>query len=145
MPDKFFLDTNVIVYSFDASAPEKRQRARELIAEALSSGRGIISTQVVQEFLNVAIGKFDVPLVLEDSRKFLLRVLSPLCQVYPDVSLYEQALGIKFSTGYSFYDSLVIAGAESAACSLLYSEDMQDGHEIRGLRIVNPFAEKDRP
>jgi len=71
--------------------------------------------------------------------------LSPLCQVYPDVSLYEEALSIKFSMGYSFYDSLVIAGAESAACSLLYSEDMQDGQQIRSLRIVNPFAEKNRP
>ena len=58
MKDRFFLDTNIIVYSFDSNAVEKQKKARELIAESLSSGNGIISVQVVQEFLNVATKKF---------------------------------------------------------------------------------------
>ena len=56
-----FLDTNVFVYTFDARAPEKQQRARELVRSALETGKGAISWQVAQEFLNVALRKFEEP------------------------------------------------------------------------------------
>jgi predicted nucleic acid-binding protein len=62
MSAKYFLDTNVFVYSFDASQHSKQEVALALIGDALQSGLGIISTQVIQEFLNVATRKFDVSL-----------------------------------------------------------------------------------
>jgi predicted nucleic acid-binding protein len=60
----FFLDTNILVHSFDHTAPYKQQIARQLIQDALSTQRGIISTQVLQEFLDVARRRFVRPMVL---------------------------------------------------------------------------------
>jgi len=140
MSAEFFLDTNVIVYSFDSGASEKSTIAFRLIRNALQTGEGIISTQVVQEFLNVATRKFSVPMKPEDAKQFLLKVLNPLCQVYADLPLFESCLELQAETGYSFYDSLILAGAIRAGCSTVYSEDLQAGQTVRGVRIVNPFA-----
>lgn len=140
MSAKHFLDTNVFVYSFDQSQPVKRERALALIADALQTGDGLISTQVIQEFLNVATRKFAVPLKVEDCKAYLVKVLHPLCQVYPDLALYETGLDIQQETGYSFYDSLILAGALRGGCAILYSEDLQAGQQVRGLQIVNPFT-----
>jgi predicted nucleic acid-binding protein len=99
----------------------------------------LISSKVVQEFLYVATRKFKVPLDPEDCRVYLLKVLNPICQVYPDLDLYQSALNILRETGYSFYDSLILAGALRGGCSVLYSEDLQAGQIVGGVKIVNPF------
>ena len=62
MSGKYFLDTNIFVYSFDSSAPAKRERALGLIREAVATGAGVMSYQVVQEFFNVALGRFSRPM-----------------------------------------------------------------------------------
>jgi predicted nucleic acid-binding protein len=139
MNDKYFLDTNLIVYSFDTNQPGKRERALALISDGLQSGQGVISTQVIQEFLNVATRKFATPLTAEDCKIYLKKVLGPLCKVYPNPSLYEICLDLQVETGYSFYDALILAGAFQGDCKILYSEDFQAGQWIRGLKIVNPF------
>jgi predicted nucleic acid-binding protein len=139
MSAKYFLDTNILVYSFDADHPAKRERALGLIGEALQSGLGIISTQVIQEFLNVATRKFAAPLKPEDGKAYLKMVLAPLCKVVPDQALYESSLDLQQETHYSFYDALILAGALRGGCEILYSEDLQAGQQIRGLRIINPF------
>jgi predicted nucleic acid-binding protein len=141
MSAKYFLDTNIFVYSFDEGQPGKKARALELIGAALINGQGIISTQVIQEFLNVATRKFAEPLQIEDSKVYLRKVLAPLCEVYPDPGLYEACLDIQRETGYSFYDSLILAGALRGGCEILYSEDFQSGQQLGNLRIVNPFTE----
>jgi predicted nucleic acid-binding protein len=142
MSGRYFLDTNVLVYSFDSSQPVKKERANELIMDALHSGLGVISTQVVQEFLNVATRKFAVPLKLEDSKLYLKMVLGPLCKVFADQDLYENSLELQYATGYSFYDALILAGALRAGCEILYSEDLQSGRQIGGVKIVNPFMDE---
>jgi predicted nucleic acid-binding protein len=136
-----FLDTNVLVYCFDSSAPKKQQRARELVEDALRDGSAVISTQVVQEFLNLATRRFACSFTGDDLRAYFDSVLAPLCSVYPDAALFRLALEVRDETGYSFYDSLIVAGALRAVCTRLYSEDLQDGREIRGLRIENPFQD----
>lgn len=139
MNDKFFIDTNVFVYSFDERQPEKKERSRALIQEGLRTGMGIISTQVIQEFLNVATQKFSVPLSFEHSKVYIRQVMNPLCQVYADLALYESCLELKAETGYSFYDSLILAAALRGDCDVLYSEDLQDGQEVRSVKIINPY------
>ncbi|MCZ7673412.1 MAG: hypothetical protein M5U34_42995 [Chloroflexi bacterium] len=67
-------------------------------------------------------------------------MLIPLCQQYPSGSFYERALLVKAETGYSFYDTLVVTAAIESGCSILLSEDMQDGRIIQGLTIINPFV-----
>ena len=139
MRDKYFIDTNVLVYSFDDGKPLKKERSVALIQGALETGMGIISTQVIQEFLNVAIQKFAVPMKIDDSKAYLRLVLNPLCQVYPNLSLYENCLDLQAETRYSFYDSLILAAAIQGGCDILYSDDLHEGQEIRGVKIVNPY------
>jgi predicted nucleic acid-binding protein len=140
MSVKFFLDTNIVVYTFDDGAPTKQRRAQELVEQALRTHEGVVSTQVVQEFLNVATVKFTTPLTFSDAQQYLHDVLAPLCTVYPSIDLFRQGLILQQETRYSFYDSLIIVGALQAGCDTLYSEDLQHGQQIRGLQILNPFA-----
>ncbi|OGN97574.1 MAG: twitching motility protein PilT [Chloroflexi bacterium RBG_13_50_21] len=139
MNGKYFIDTNVFIYSFDIDQPAKQERSSELIQVGLGTGFGIISTQVIQEFLNVATRKFAIPMKPEDSKAYLRLVMNPLCQVYPDLSLYEAGLDLQFETGYSFFDSLILAAAIQGGCNFLFTEDMQDGQEIHSVTIKNPY------
>ena len=141
MNDKFFLDTNILVYTFDDEDLGKRDRARALVAEALSGSRGIVSYQVIQEFLNAALRKFAKPLTAADAERYLTVVLEPLCAVFAGFDLYHQAIDIAERWKYSFFDSLIIASALQAGCTVLYSEDLQHGRKIGGLRILDPFVE----
>jgi len=135
-----FLDTNVFVYTFDARAPEKQQRARELVRSALETGKGAISWQVAQEFLNVALRKFEEPLTPGEAADYLDQVLTPLWKVSPSPELTHEALSIQRQTQFGFYDSLIVAAAVRSGAAILYSEDLQHGRTIGGTRIVNPFA-----
>jgi predicted nucleic acid-binding protein len=141
MNDKFFLDTNILVYTFDDGDPGKRDRARALVTEALAESSGAISYQVIQEFLNAALRKFSKPLTAADAERYLTVVLEPLCTVFASIDLFRQALDISGRWKYTFYDSLIIASALQAGCSVLYSEDLQHGQKIGNLRILNPFVE----
>ncbi len=139
MNGKFFLDTNIIIYSFDIESPTKRARALGLIEEALKSGTGIISYQVIQEFLNVALTKFASPLKLAEAQVFLSMVLRPLCLVTSSIDLFDAALIIKDRYRYGFYDALIIAASIQGGCKLLYSEDLQHLQQVEGVTISNPF------
>ena len=140
MSDKYFLDTNIFIYSFDVQYPGKRDRARTLIKTALQDGRGCISYQVVQEFLNVATRKFVVPLSTADASGYLTTVLEPLCETFGTVHLYREALETMERWRYSFHDSLIIASAMASDCRILYTEDLQHGQKIGNLGIINPFV-----
>lgn len=139
LPGLFFLDTNLFVYSFDASAPAKQQIARQWIEDALRTQRGVISTQIVQEFLNVSLRKFARPMNISESREYIRIVLSPLCQHYPSIVFYDHALLVQQQTGFSFYDSLVVTAAVETGCRTLLSEDLQNGRVVEGITIRNPF------
>ena len=80
MRDKYFIDTNIFVYSFDKSNPQKNDISQNLISEALTKSEGIISYQVIQEFMNVALRKFKIPFKTNDCQKYLTVVLEPLCE-----------------------------------------------------------------
>lgn len=140
MPDRYFLDTNILVYTFDDREVGKKTAARELVSTALADGLGLISYQVVQEFLNVATQKFSRPLDASEARRFLDQVLAPLCEVFASITLYRRALEVRDRWRYGLHDSLIIAAALEAECSTLLSEDLQHGQQIERLVIVNPFA-----
>lgn len=136
MKGKFFLDTNIFVYSFH-DAP-KKEIALELIRQA-HLRNGCISTQVIQEFLNVALKKFEKPAKYDDLLVYLKKILFPICEAFPSERLYADALDISERWKYSFHDSLIIASALESKCDILYSEDFQSEQRIRELTIVNPF------
>jgi predicted nucleic acid-binding protein len=140
MSGKFFLDTNILVYSFDRGASSKQNKAIELIEEALQSGLGVISYQVVQEFLNVALTKFAVPLSTAEAQGYLISVLRPLCRVTSSISLTDSAIRLHERYKFSFYDTLIIASAIEADCKVLYSEDLSHRMKLEGLEIIDPFV-----
>ncbi len=132
-----FLDTNVFVYLFDETAPDKRQRAERLVRRSLEEGSGCISYQVVQETLNVVTRKLGARPA--SARLLLDDVLAPLWRVNPTRSLYARGLRVHAQFGFSFYDSLIVAAALEAGCARLYSEDLQHGQRVDQLTIQNPF------
>jgi predicted nucleic acid-binding protein len=144
-PGRFFIDTNVFVYTFDDTATVRREKARALVEMGLTTGLGTVSYQVVQEFMNVATSKFAVPFTPADARLYLERVFAPMWRVSPSASLYAQALDIQSSSGYGFCDSLIVASALAAGCGTLYSEDLQHGRRFGALTVVDPFEAAEKP
>jgi predicted nucleic acid-binding protein len=139
MNDRFFLDTNVFVYSFDHSALQKRDRARDLIRRAISTGKGIVSYQVAQEFFNVALRRFAQPLSPAEAEHYLSITLRPLLSVHSSVSLYGEALRLAARHRLPWYDSLIVASALEGGCGVLYSEEFQHGQEFGEMKVENPF------
>src|ERR1700679_417186 len=95
MSDRFFLDTNIFVYSFDQSAIAKARRAAHLIREALTTQKGVVSYQVVQEFFHVALKKFAQPMQPADAEQYLIAVFRPLLAVHSSQALYADALSLR--------------------------------------------------
>jgi predicted nucleic acid-binding protein len=140
MNGRFFLDTNIFAYAFDPSAPAKAKKALALIRQALDTGQGIISYQVAQEFLNVALRRFQQPLSIAECEQYFLTVLKPLLAIHSSPALYLEGLRITGRYRFGWYDSLILASALEGKCATLYSEDLRSGQEIEGVRIQNPFA-----
>jgi len=140
MSARFFLDTNIFVYSFDASSPKKAARARQLIRNAIETGGGIVSYQVVQEFFNVALRRFAKPMSSLDAEQYLSTTFRPLLSVHSSHALYGEALRIGARYQLPWYDSLIVAAAIEGQCGVLFSEDFQDGQEIGSVRLSNPFV-----
>lgn len=136
---KTFLDTNIFVYCLDHSAKQKRGLSLALVESALQTGNGIISTQVIKEFLSVSTKKFVKTFQKNDLEDYLTQVLLPLCDVYPSPELFKKAIHLQSSLRYSFYDSLILATAIESGCKTLFTEDMQHGQKIETLTIQNPF------
>jgi predicted nucleic acid-binding protein len=139
MSAEFFIDTNVFIYHLDATDRRKHKVAEQIVRDALATGNGCISSQVVQECLNVALRKAAVSLSVEQARAYLDAVLMPLMQVTASEALYHRALDVQSRWRFSFYDSLIVAGAMAAGCRTLLSEDLQHGQKLEQLTIVDPF------
>jgi predicted nucleic acid-binding protein len=138
-PDWFFLDTNIFVYSVTNDDPVKAHTATELLRKALATHRGVVSYQVVQEFFNLALKRFEVRMNHVDRDEYLEHVFRPMLKVHSSMSLYSEALRLHSLNKISWYDSLIICAAREAECGILYSEDLQHGQRFGSLRVVNPF------
>ncbi|MBA4349340.1 MAG: DNA-binding protein [Thermodesulfovibrio sp.] len=134
MPDKIFVDTNVLVY-FISAEEDRKVKARGVIF----SGKDVyISSQVMSEFISVCFSKS--LLESEDISALVDNFLESLRFSSVDESTIKKSLRIKKDFQYSYWDSLIIASALENNCSVLYTEDMQDGQIIDNkLTIVNPF------
>jgi len=139
MPDRFFLDTNIFLYSFDHYAPAKSLRAVELIKMALKTRKGFISYQVVQEFFNVALQRFPRRMKVEDAEHYFSTTFRPLLGIHSSSALYMEAIHLQGRYRVSWYDALILAAAIEAECHVLMTEDLQHGQRFGDLRIENPF------
>jgi predicted nucleic acid-binding protein len=102
-----------------------------------AQGTAVLSTQVLQEFCSVITGKYNADKV--NAREAFLNY-TKLHVVAPDLSLIEAAIHINILDKVSFWDALIIAAAERARCVTLYSEDLNHGQSIRGIKIIDPFV-----
>lgn len=136
--NRTFVDTNVLVYAYDASAGPKRQKARKIIAELWDTGLGVVSTQVLQEFFVTVTRK--LPKTMDPA--VARNVISDLLKWDPVVvegSMILEAIDLQKDYGYSFWDSLIVAAARKAGCAVLLSEDLSSDHNIKGVTVRNPF------
>lgn len=142
MKDKIFLDTNIFVYAVDTSAQntEKSLMARDLIGKIIEDGNGVISLQVMQEFLQSTTKKIDVPLSIDDALEYL-KYISIMEVVTPNFDMIVLAARVHQKHNFSFWDSMIIQAALSVGCKEVLTEDMQDGFIIDGMKIINPFKE----
>ena len=136
MPGTDFLDTNVLVYAYQVSAPDKQRVAQDLIRTL--AGTAVISLQVLTEFATTLLHKFEEP----PSPKQLITILdrlSPIKLVTPDGDMVRRAVETRAAYGLHFYDCMIIAAAERAGCQRLLSEDFSAGQKYFGVTAVNPF------
>jgi len=136
-----FFDTNVLVYANDNAYPEKRKCARSLIFEAIRSGTGCISAQVLAEFWVTVTRKIKIPLDTEIAREQMALFMSFKVQAV-DAATVLEALRIQDKHRLSYRDAQILACAGFARATRLYSEDLQDGAEYEGITILNPFRGK---
>ena len=138
---KVFPDTNIFVYSLDTTDPIKQKCCRTLIREISSENLGVISTQVLQEFYVASTSKLGAdPLIIKD----IIRSLERIETVVITPALIKEAIDCSLINRLSFWDALIVVAAESAKCNLLWTEDLNHGQIIRGVRVENPLRAGER-
>jgi predicted nucleic acid-binding protein len=133
---KIFIDTNILVYSLDQFEPEKQKKCRELLKTLIGDLRGVISTQVMQEFYVASTAKLgaDVLIVkdiLHSFERFETIIITP--------QIIKEAIDCSIINRLSFWDALIVTAAEGAKCEKIWSEALNDGQVVRGVRIENPL------
>ena len=131
-----FFDTNILLYTDDASAAKKQMRAIGLFTEHRRSGTAVISLQVMQEYFAAATRKLGVNPELAQKKVQLLSRGRVVCFVEDDVIA---AIELHRLTQLSFWDAMIVHAARMAGAEVLYSEDMQHGSAPGGVPIINPF------
>jgi predicted nucleic acid-binding protein len=137
--DKYFLDTNIFVYSLDPVEPHKARISEALITRGVDSRLGVISYQVVQEFINVSLRQFKATMTVTELELYFFKVLLPMMTVPSSSGLFLEALRLQKANRIAWYDSLIVAANVQGDCETLYSEDLEHGQRFGDLVIQNPF------
>jgi len=138
MSDKYFVDTNILVYAHDTSAGAKHDRAKALVEDLWRQGSGVVSTQVLQELCVNIRRKAGHPVDLRTAREIVADYLSWDVVTNTGASILD-ALQLEERYQISFWDALVIQAAEASGAAVLYSENLSDGQTYCGVRVVNPL------
>ena len=133
-----FIDTNVLVYAFDADSGLKFERAQSILKDCWNNQTGILSTQVLEEFYVTVTKKLPSKMDKQSARNIVQVYKAWSAQpITPDDII--DASEFEEQNQLSFWDSLIITVAQKTGAETLYSEDMQDGQKFGSLTIVNPF------
>jgi predicted nucleic acid-binding protein len=133
-----FVDSNVLIYAHDRDAGPKRELARELFGRLWSEQAGALSVQVLQEFFVTVTRKLQSPIARAQARE-VVRAYAPWVVSPTTPATVLRATELSEASGIDFWDALIVASAEEAGAETLYSEDLNDGQLIAGVRVVNPF------
>lgn len=136
--ERVFVDSNVLVYEWDASETEKRQRAAAWMRHLWETKTGRLSFQVLTEFYITVTRKLK-PGMAPRAAQRNVRTLLAWQPVAIDAGVMETAFEIQERYLLSYWDSLVVAAADATRSRYLLSEDFQEGQELGGVKVVNPF------
>lgn len=137
--DRFFVDTNILVYSYDISAGEKHAAAKDVLNELWETGNGLVSTQVLQEFFVTVTRKIFKPMDAAVAKE-IVKDLLKWKVVTVSGGLIVDAIELQQKYKYSFWDSLIIASGIHGGASTILSEDLSDKQKIKGVVIKNPLS-----
>lgn len=136
--NKVFFDSNVLIYVVDDRDKRKQKIAVDLITKSIEDENGMISTQSLQEFYNATTRKL---LCTPDKAKDYAQIFAESFGVKQvDTELIFNAIDISIKNQLSFWDSLIVSAAQDSGCIAVYSEDLNDGQIIEGVKILNPFC-----
>jgi predicted nucleic acid-binding protein len=149
MADKYFVDTNILIYAHDIGAHDigahdrsagiKHERARQLVEGLWTSGQGVLSTQVLQELCVNLRRKVARPVAVDEIRRLVRDYMSwEIVVNTPDAVI--QALEIEARYKTSFWDALILQAAEESGAAILYSEDLAAKQSYGTVRVVNPLV-----
>ena len=137
MSARSFLDTNILVYTDDVSEPRKQRQALELYSLHYARGHAVVSIQVLQEYFVATTRKLGVDPTIARRK---VELFARMDVVVPQVDDILAASDLSRFYSLSFWDALIVRAALTANCSILYTENLQFGFKMNGLKILNPFA-----
>jgi len=138
MPDKVFVDTNVLVYTRDASEVQKQKQAMAWMSYLWHTRTGRLSFQVIQEYYVTVTNKLEPGLAADIARQDVRSLLS--WQPVPvDGRVIEGAWHLQDHFQLSWWDALIVSAAQIADCHYLLTEDLQEGQKLGGVEMINPF------
>jgi len=138
MSDRYFVDTNILMYAHDTAAGEKHERAKALVEDLWESRSGVVSTQVLQELAVNLRRKAKKPLDAKATRDVVSDYLAWHVVVNGGDSILE-ALDLEARYQISFWDAMVVQAAQASSAEVLYSEDLSDGQTYGSVRVINPL------
>ena len=136
--NKFFVDTNILVYAYDVSEGEKHRIASALIEDLWNAGNGVISVQVLQEFFVTVTRKVAEPVLPAVAREWAARYLSWQV-VAADGQSVMNAIELQSQYQVSFWDAMILQAAQRAEAATLLSEDLNDGQQYGAVVVKNPL------
>jgi predicted nucleic acid-binding protein len=138
MSDRFFIDTNILVYANDNTEVDKNRVSKEIIFNGMQNENIVLSTQVLSEFYVTVTKKIERTLSSGEAQKEITLFRSiELAEISIDLIL--QAIDLSKHYKISYCDALIIAAAIDARCTIIYSEDLSSGQQFESTRIINPY------
>jgi predicted nucleic acid-binding protein len=142
MSDRFFLDTNILVYAYDEHDREKQKKAQSILVQGIEKENICLSVQVLGEFFSVVTRRIHQIMSLHEAKEIIsFFSILPIQEI--DFMMVQRAIDTQEKYGLSYRDSLIIAAAERANCQTVLSEDLSDGQNYHSVAVSNPFKEKD--
>ena len=134
-----FVDTNLLVYARDAAKPEKQSVARQWMDHLWQTRQGRVSVQVLNEFYVTVTHKLTPGMSIDEAQADVFDLMSwnplPIAQ-----DLISRAWVVEKRFGFRHWDALIVAAAQQFGCQYLLTEDLQDGQNLDGLLVANPFT-----
>jgi predicted nucleic acid-binding protein len=139
MSDVVFVDTNILVYAYDADAGVKRDRAIEKLRQLWETDTGRVSVQVLQEFYVNVTRKLTTTVARSTARE-VVSAYGAWVREPTTADTILRATDLVELAKLSFWDALIVAAAEQVGAAQLLSEDLNDGQEIAGIKVINPLV-----